>query len=123
MKINGSAFLLCICGLLCFSARGAGLPNVVFLMADDLGYGDVGFNGNPLVQTPHLDGMAELGICFTRFYSVGPVCSPTRACVQTGRHCMRFGMINVNTGKLPEGEITLPRIARAQGYRTGQNTI
>ena len=94
-------------------------PNVIFLMADDLGYGDVGFNGNQLVKTPHLDQLAADGIRFTRFYSVGPVCSPTRACVQTGRHCMRFGMINVNVGKLPEGEITLPRIAKEKGYTTG----
>lgn len=94
-------------------------PNVVFLMADDLGYGDVGFNGNEVVKTPHLDELAGDGIRFTRFYSVGPVCSPTRACVQTGRHCMRFGMISVNIGKLPEGEITLPRIAKSKGYTTG----
>lgn len=110
-------------GTLCmFSAvmvHAAGKPNVIFLMADDLGYGDVGFNGNTLVKTPHLDKMAADGVRFTRFYSVGPVCSPTRACVQTGRHCMRFGMINVNSGKLPRGEITLARIARAKGYRTG----
>ncbi|MCZ6673580.1 MAG: sulfatase-like hydrolase/transferase, partial [Verrucomicrobia bacterium] len=94
-------------------------PNIIFLMADDLGFGDVGFNGNELVQTPHLDRMAADGIRFTRFYSVGPVCSPTRACVQTGRHCMRFGMINVNVGKLPEGEINMARIAKSQGYTTG----
>ena len=111
--------ILTLC--LCWAAivHAADRPNVIFLMADDLGYGDVGFNGNTLVKTPHLDSMAAQGIRFTRFYSVGPVCSPTRACVQTGRHCMRFGMINVNSGKLPKGEITLARIARAKGYRTG----
>ena len=118
MKIYGSLFP-CVLGLLCFATTGAAQPNVIFLMADDLGYGDVGFNGNTIVQTPHLDSMAAQGIRFTRFYSVGPVCSPTRACVLTGRHCMRFGMINVNSGKLPQGEITLARIARAKGYRTG----
>lgn len=92
---------------------------MIFLMADDLGYGDVGFNGNKVVQTPNLDRLASQGIRFTRFYSVGPVCSPTRACVQTGRHCLRFGMINVNIGKLPKQEITLPKIAKAKGYTTG----
>jgi arylsulfatase A-like enzyme len=94
-------------------------PNIILLMADDLGYGDVGFNGNTLVQTPNLDRMAADGVRFTRFYSVGPVCSPTRACVQTGRHCMRFGMINVNVGKLPEGEINIAEIAQSNGYATG----
>lgn len=94
-------------------------PNIIFMMADDLGYGDVGFNGNRLVKTPHLDKMAAGGIRFTRFYSVSPVCSPTRANVQTGRHCMRFGMINVNTGKLPAGEINIAQIAKSRGYTTG----
>lgn len=94
-------------------------PNIIFLMADDLGFGDVGFNGNDLVQTPNLDRMANDGLRFTRFYSVGPVCSPTRACVQTGRHCMRFGMIDVNVGKLPKGEINMAQIAKSQGYTTG----
>ena len=94
-------------------------PNVIFLMADDLGFGDIGFNGNKLVKTPNLDQMAADGLRFTRFYSVGPVCSPTRACVQTGRHCMRFGMITVNVGKLPKREINLARIAKSKGYDTG----
>jgi arylsulfatase A-like enzyme len=94
-------------------------PNIIFLMADDLGFGDVGFNGNNLVKTPNLDRMAGDGLRFTRFYSVGPVCSPTRACVQTGRHSMRFGMIGVNIGKLPEGEINMAQIAKSKGYTTG----
>ena len=120
---NDNRTIQAIC-LLFFSlapclAFGQSRPNVIFLMADDLGYGDVGFNGNELVKTPHLDRMAADGIRFTRFYSIGPVCSPTRACVQTGRHSMRFGMINVNIGKLPEGEINMARVAKSSGYTTG----
>lgn len=111
-------YLILFCSLLGTLAE-AEKPNVIFLMADDLGYGDVGFNGNTLVKTPNLDRMAEDGLRFTRFYSVGPVCSPTRACVQTGRHCMRYGMIGVNMGKLPEGEINMAQIAKSQGYTTG----
>ena len=116
---------LCACLVLHIPSDSSSLldaaeqPNIVLIMADDLGFGDVGFNGNELVKTPNLDALAGDGIRFTRFYSVGPVCSPTRACVQTGRHCMRFGMINVNVGKLPEGEITLPQIAKSKGYTTG----
>lgn len=105
--------------LLTVSLSAVDKPNVIFLMADDLGFGDVGFNGNTLVKTPNLDRMAGDGLRFTRFYSVGPVCSPTRACVQTGRHCMRFGMIGVNIGKLPKGEINMAQIAKSQGYTTG----
>lgn len=94
-------------------------PNFIFLMADDLGYGDVGFNGNAVVKTPHLDALAKGGIRFERFYSVGPVCSPTRASCQTGRHYMRFGMMDVNVGKLPTQEINLPKIVKSKGYTTG----
>ena len=94
-------------------------PNVIFLMADDLGYGDTGFNGNTVIKTPHLDAMAEDGIRFTRFYSIGPVCAPTRASCLTGRHYMRFGMMDVNVGKLPKQEITLAKACKAKGYATG----
>lgn len=94
-------------------------PNIIFLMADDLGYGDTGFNGNEIIKTPHLDKMAEEGIRFTRFYSIGPVCAPTRASCLTGRHYMRFGMMDVNVGKLPEQEITLARVCKTKGYVTG----
>jgi arylsulfatase A-like enzyme len=94
-------------------------PNVIFLMADDLGFGDVGFNGNEVIDTPNLDRMAADGMRFTRFYSIGPICSPTRASCLTGRHYMRFGMMNVNVGKIPEQEITAARICREAGYTTG----
>ena len=95
------------------------MPNIIFLMADDLGYGDTGFNGNSIIKTAHLDAMAKEGIRFTRFYSIGPVCSPTRASCLTGRHYMRFGMMGVNIGKLPRQEFTVARVCKAKGYVTG----
>lgn len=95
------------------------LPNIIFLMADDLGYGDTGFNGNKVIKTPHLDAMAKNGIRFTRFYSIGPVCTPTRASCLSGRHYMRFGMMHANMGKLPKQEITLAKACKAKGYTTG----
>ncbi len=94
-------------------------PNIVFMMADDLGFGDVGFNGNEIIKTPHLDQMAADGIRFTRFYSIGPICAPTRGCCLTGRHYMRFGMMDVNVGKLPVQEVSLAKLCKAAGYRTG----
>ncbi len=101
-------------------AEGKESPlNVIFLMADDLGYGDTGFNGNTVIKTPHLDAMAKEGIRFTRFYSIGPVCAPTRASALTGRHYMRFGMMHVNMGKLPKQELTLAKVCKASGYATG----
>jgi len=94
-------------------------PNIIFLMADDLGYGDTGFNGNKVIRTPHMDAMAGEGIRFTRFYSIGPVCAPTRASSLTGRHYMRFGMMHVNIGKLPKQELTLAKVCKTKGYATG----
>ena len=62
------------------------LPNIILVMADDLGWGDVAYNGNEIVKTPHLDNMAKAGIKLNRFYAAAPVCSPTRASCLTGRH-------------------------------------
>jgi arylsulfatase A-like enzyme len=94
-------------------------PNILLLMCDDLGYGDTGFNGNEIIQTPCLDALCAEGGRFTRFYAGGPVCSPTRATCLTGRHYSRYGITHANVGCLPEQEITIARIARLSGYTTG----
>jgi len=88
-------------------------------MADDLGWGDPGFNGNGIIRTPHLDLMAASGIRFTRFYSGGPVCSPTRGTCLTGRHYFRYGVTHANEGMLPKQEITLASMLKPLGYATG----
>ena len=61
-------------------------PNIILIMADDMGWGDVGFNGNKIIQTPCMDSLASNGIVLERFYSAAPLSSPTRASVLTGRH-------------------------------------
>ncbi len=94
-------------------------PNVILLMADDLGWGDVGYNGNETIKTPHLDQMAKEGIRFDRFYSASAVCSPTRASCLTGRNPFRTGIFNANQGILRPEEITLPELLKEQGYATG----
>lgn len=94
-------------------------PNVVFIMADDLGYGDVGFNGHEVIKTPHLDNMAEKGAVLDRFYTASPLCSPTRGSCLTGRHPFRFGVLAAHTEGMRPGEITLPEIFKDQGYATG----
>lgn len=94
-------------------------PNVILIMADDLGWGDVGFNGNKIVQTPALDKMAGEGIVFSRFYAAAPVCSPTRGSCLTGRHPYRYGVESANVGKMKSGELTLAEYLQQQGYRTG----
>lgn len=103
----------------CLAANAQTKPNVILMMADDLGWGDVGFNGNQIIKTPHLDRMASEGVKFTRFYAAAPVCSPTRASCLTGRHPFRTGVFNANTGILRPEELTLAEILREQGYATG----
>jgi arylsulfatase A-like enzyme len=88
-------------------------------MADDLGWGDPGFNGNPVIKTPHLDAMARAGLRFTRFYSAAPVCSPTRGSCLTGRHPYRYGVFFANVGHLRSEELSLAEALKADGYRTG----
>ena len=105
--------------LITASAAFAGKPNVILVMADDLGWGCVGYNGNKVIQTPHLDKMAYEGVKFDRFYAAAPVCSPTRASCLTGRHPYRTGVFFANTGILRPEELTLAEILKEQGYATG----
>ncbi|WOH35715.1 sulfatase-like hydrolase/transferase [Thalassotalea fonticola] len=95
------------------------LPNIVLMMADDLGYGDTGFNGNEIIKTPSLDLMAKQGAVMTNFHAGGPVCSPTRGTYLTGRHYFRYGIYTANVGHLPKQEITIAEILKQKGYNTG----
>lgn len=101
------------------SCQQSAPPNIVILMADDQGWGDVGYNGHPHLKTPHLDAMAQNGAVFSRFYSAGSVCSPTRASVMTGRHPSRMGICSANCGHIKDQEITLAEMVKEKGYRTG----
>lgn len=94
-------------------------PNIILLMSDDQGWGDVAYNGNPIVQTPYLDDMARECLRLDRFYSAAPVCSPTRGSCLTGRHPYRYGIPWANEGRLPREEVTLAEALKQAGYRTG----
>ena len=94
-------------------------PNIILLMADDQGWGDVGYNGHPFLKTPNLDAMAANGARFNRFYAASAVCSPTRASVMTGRHPLRFGICSANCGHIKHEEITLAELVKERGYKTG----
>ena len=94
-------------------------PNVVLVMADDQGYGDVGARGHPHLFTPTLDELAKTAITFERFYAAAPVCSPTRGSCLTGRHPLRYGIRGANVGHMPAGEDTLAELLKKQGYTTG----
>lgn len=114
----GTSFASCL-SMAGLRSAPANRPNIILMMADDLGWGDPGFNGNRIIQTPNLDAMAKAGIRFTRFYSGGPVCSPTRGTCLTGRHYFRYGVTHANEGMLPKQEITVARALKPLGYRTG----
>lgn len=93
-------------------------PNIILLMADDLGWGDVGFNGNTIIKTPGLDRLAKAGVVLDRFYSASPVCSPTRGSWITGRTPYRYGIYWANTGFMKKEEVTIAEVLRELGYTT-----
>ena len=93
-------------------------PNIILCMADDQGWGDVGYNGHPEVRTPNLDDMAASGLRFDHFYAAAPVCSPTRGSVLTGRHPNRFGCFSWGNTLRPQ-EITIAEALKTAGYVTG----
>ncbi len=102
-------------------SRSGRPPNIVFILADDLGYGDVGCYGSS-IPTPNLDRLASEGVRLTQFYSASPVCSPSRAALLTGRYPTRVGIQRVlfpsDTIGIAESETTLPAMLKTQGYRT-----
>ena len=102
----------------------ASRPNVVVILADDLGYGDTGVYGSKIAKTPNIDALAASGIRFTDGYVTNPVCAPSRAALMTGRYQQRFGYeFNPNgrdrTGGMSLNEITLAQIMKSAGYVTG----
>jgi len=101
------------------TTNDAARPNVILMMADDLGWGDVGFNGGRTIKTPALDAMAAGGMVFERFYAAAPVCSPTRGSMLTGRHPYRLDIPFANRGFLKPHEFTLAELLRARDYGTG----
>lgn len=93
-------------------------PNIILCMSDDQGWGDMGYNGHPVLKTPNFDSMANAGLRFDHFYAAAPVCSPTRGSVLTGRHPNRFGCFSWG-GTLRPQEITVAEALKTAGYVTG----
>ena len=119
-----------LAGGLVLRAQPARPPNLVVILADDLGYGDLGGFGSPNIRTPRLDAMVAAGQKWTNFY-VQPVCSPSRAALLTGRLPVRSGMYGIASGTapkvlfdnaaqgLPPDEITIAELLKTRGYATG----
>ena len=93
-------------------------PNIVLCMADDQGWGDVGYRDHPVLKTPTLDEMAATCLRLERFYAAAPVCSPTRGSVLTGRHPNRFGCFSWGHTLRPQ-EVTVAEALKTVGYATG----
>ena len=117
--------LLACCLIVCLMAcRGAltvqnnQFPHIVLVMADDQGWGQTGYYNHPVLKTPHLDAMANNGLRMDRFYAAGPVCSPTRATVLTGRAHDRTGVLSHGYA-LQLQEKTLAQALHQVGYATG----
>jgi arylsulfatase A-like enzyme len=100
------------------SAADAKRPNVVLVMADDQGWGDMAYNGHPHLKTPHFDAMAKEAIRFDLFHAAAPVCSPTRASVMTGRTPNRMATFKWGHPIRPQ-ENTIAQVLQKAGYRTG----
>jgi arylsulfatase A-like enzyme len=113
--------------LLAISLSAQKKPNVILIFVDDLGYGDLGCFGHPIIKTPNRDKIAQNGAKLTSFYAAANVCSPSRAALMTGRLPIRSGMIGktygvlfpFSTNGLPKDEITLPEVLKPLGYSTG----
>ena len=98
-------------------------PNIIVILADDLGWGDIGANGARLIATPNIDRLAGEGIRLTSFYAGANVCTPSRAALLTGRYPIRSGMQDVvfphSDFGLPPEEVTIAEMLKDAGYRTG----
>ena len=115
-------------------STGGDAPDIVVILFDDLGYGDVGFTGNQMIDTPHMDALAANGMVLKNYYAPAPVCSPSRAAMLTGRMAPRSGLTHVpfpsgtpldrlnrffgNPVRLPREEILISDILQAAGFHT-----
>src|SRR3989440_3991237 len=94
-------------------------PNVIIILADDLGYADVGFDGRKEWATPNLDRLASQGTTFRRWYTAAVVCAPARAALMTGRYGIHNGVTGNGSLDLPSEETTIAEALKPHGYVTG----
>jgi arylsulfatase A-like enzyme len=102
------------------ASAGEKQPNVVFVLVDDVGYGDFACNGNPVIKTPNLDKLHDESVRFREFH-VSPTCSPTRAALMTGRYSNATGVWHTIHGRsiLGSDNVTMAECFKSSGYRTG----
>ncbi|XP_032908018.1 steryl-sulfatase isoform X1 [Catharus ustulatus] len=120
--------LICQCAINSVKMHSVSKPNIILLMADDLGIGDLGCYGNKTLRTPNIDRLAEEGVTLTQHIAASPLCTPSRAAFLTGRYPVRSGMaafsrvgvflFSASSGGLPSEEITFSRLLKQKGYAT-----
>ncbi|KAF1544878.1 Steryl-sulfatase, partial [Eudyptula minor] len=120
--------IICQCTINSVNTHHASNPNVILLMADDLGIGDLGCYGNRTLRTPNIDKLAEEGVTLTQHIAASPLCTPSRAAFLTGRYPIRSGMaafsrvgvflFSASSGGLPSEEITFSKLLKQRGYAT-----
>jgi arylsulfatase A-like enzyme len=101
------------------ATRESNLPNILLIVADDLGYGDLGSYGQKEIQTPNLDRLASEGVRFTNFYAGSTVCAPSRASLMTGQHTGHTPIRGNSRQPLPDSSVTMAEMLRQAGYHTG----
>jgi arylsulfatase A-like enzyme len=123
--------LVAVCGFALVSVHAQpaapARPNILLIITDDMGYGDLGSYGSPDIKTPNIDGLAKAGVRFTQFYANGPTCTPTRAGLITGRYQQRVTLERpLSHATTPDGTLglrptgrSLPQLLRNHGYATG----
>lgn len=105
--------------LLCAAAvQAADKPNIIYILVDDLGYGDLGCYGQKMLTTPHLDKLAAEGVKFTRHYAGCTVCAPSRCVLMTGLHTGHCRVRGNDGGTVPDGDVTVPNLLKSAGYHT-----
>ena len=114
------AFIIFSCILFSCNNKEIDRPNVILIITDDQGFGDIGYNGNTKINTPNLDNLANESIRFNNFY-VSPVCAPTRSSLMTGRYSLRTGVRDTYNGGaiMSSDEITIPEVLKEANYKTG----
>ena len=101
------------------TAKSADLPNIVYILADDLGIGDIGCYGQKILKTPRIDQLAEEGMRFTNHYSGSASCAPTRSCLMTGQHTGHTRIRSNGNDFLKPEDVTVAELLKSGGYRTG----
>jgi len=129
IKISAGILILLLCLIItgCYkqNVNQSAQPNIIYIMADDMGYGDLGSYGSALIKTPNLDKMADEGIRFTQHYAGSTVCAPSRGSLMTGMHTGQayikgnFAMTTEGNLPIPDTTVTVAELLKKAGYKTG----